>query len=247
MGYQDPGESRGDGREGGRRRSPYQARGRGMDRQEGNRGRDALGRQSFGAKSSGARGSQAAADALRKRQKANKAALTKRHAMYKSRTRLLHDFEERKAAANDVYVAPELPNILAKDEQSNGGKEAARKEECCEADDSPEKRTNNPATLSTHPEVDEKERKSRSRKHETDNVPCDNDGEAYGTESKFVVDGVPLSRGGVSQVARTGSSSKKALPVSAEGKISKSRKYMPFQKELDIAAARQRQIVRCLV
>lgn len=243
MGYQDRAESRGEGNEDGVRLVHKRARGSVTERREENHGREHQERHSFGIKGGGARGSQAAADALRKRQKANKAALTKRHAAFKARTRLIRDFEERKAASSDVFVAPELRNVVASKDQAASGTEVARHFECRGADKLPVKHSNNVAASCKHPEWDENGRESNKEKHDVDEIRFDSGGEDDGAENNFDVDGTSLSRSGLSQFAFIESESKKARAKSARGKIVKSRKFSPFQKELDIAAARQREIV----
>lgn len=244
MGYQDWGGTRGGGRGGGRGRGRGGGRGgsRGRNRGEGSgEGQDThvrrggQERQSFGLKSGGARGSQSAADALRKRQKANKAALTKRHAVYKSKTRLLHELEENNAAAGGVYVAPELSSVISRDDQADGRKEIVRKRGRGGADDLSSKRKS-----SSSAEVGDQREVSKS------DDDCDSSGDDDDDEvanDRAVAEDVQGSDENV-QAAPAGPARLESLPVSGEGKIMKKRKYQPFQKELDIAAARQREIVR---
>lgn len=181
----------------------------------------------FGLKSGGARGAQAAADALRRRRKANKASLTKRHAVYKSKSRLLQDLEDKQAASVEVYVAPELPNVVSVDMAPAVARTAKNH---------------------TGSDFDNVDAAVRMEGGLASRAPLGSDESDDDDDPSSEDEGVVSSGGRVDAetARRTGSLRGKsdALPVSADGKVVKSRSYQPYQKELAIAAARQREIVR---
>lgn len=78
----------------------------GDDSESRRRGRNSSG--SFLSNSGGGRGVQASADALRRRQKAKKAATVKRHSLYKTKNKLIRELESEQGDQK-VLVAPGLP------------------------------------------------------------------------------------------------------------------------------------------
>jgi hypothetical protein len=186
----------------------------------------------LGLQCSGARGAQAAADALRRRQKANKAALTKKHAVYKSKIRLLQGLEKQKSAAPEVYVAPELNYVGHTGDEAAVSGDAKKCKRASGNDDvagnvkygggKPEK-----SAPTSRPF------ESRSSEEEDDSGKDD--------------DVVNLSKGSAAKAAISGLSSdhppKVPIPGSADGRMEMKRKFQPYQKELAIAAARQAEIV----
>lgn len=177
----------------------------------------------------GARGGQAVADALRRRQKAKKAATVKRHSLFKAKEKLLRELQDEKEE-KEVVVAPEFATDFAEDNDLDAAalfsntRILGRSEDRGIPRDDGEDNVRTPAVLLSSP-IETKAARGP-------------------TMNRAGVEGCRPVASCVAE-KKSGYSGKKELaPGKVQNRKEEKKLFQPFQKELAHAAARRAEKVR---